>query len=905
MRLIEAGLAVGSTVVFTLWLVRGWGGEWTTLVMDDLATILAPGLATAACLGAARRSHGRARLSWYLFAASALSWGLGQVAWSYFELVLREAPFPSIADVGFLGAIPFAIGALLVRVSSIQRRATFARAILDGLIISLSILFISWDLVLGPIVRAGGDSLLVQSLTLAYPLGDVVLLAVVIFTLTRGFSGPRASLLLVGGGLAAISFADSVFAYFSLTGNYETGLYADSGWFLGYLLVAMGARAFAGNARVSVEAHAPTRLSVALPYIPVGLSLVLAVLQIVRERVLDPVLWGVGVTLWIAVIGRQLATLFEDIALVRSLEDKVDERTTELRDAGIALERRERHFRSLVQNASDLILVTDREGFISYASPSVGTLLGRDPDDLLGENLSLIVHPNDVDKITDVLIAAEVRPTDALSVEWRFLHAERDSRVMQTAVTAQVVEGAINGLVLNSRDVTERRQLEERLRYEALHDALTGLPNRSLFRDRLDHAIASQNRIESHMGLLFIDIDDFKTINDTADHSVGDSVLGAVGERLGDAIRPGDTVARLGGDEFAVLLANLDNADESVVIAERILERLSDPFNIDGREIRISASIGISTAFGSGVTADEVLRHSDLAMYIAKGKGKATYQIFEPDMHDALVERMALKSELARGVEADEFLLHYQPLVDLNTGSIKGVEALMRWMHPRLGLVPPASFIPLAEESGAIIAMGKWALSEACRQTVAWDRGDRCAGLDVSVNLSARQLAAPGLLATVSEVLDETGIEPSRVILEITESVLMEDIEAIVEVLHDLRALGVRLAIDDFGTGYSSLAYLARLPVQIMKIDRTFVNDLAEEGRTALVRSIRQLATELDMEVVAEGIESDEVALELQALGCEYGQGYWMSRPLPPVELESFIGRLVHPGAELSPMGRR
>jgi diguanylate cyclase (GGDEF)-like protein len=465
---------------------------------------------------------------------------------------------------------------------------------------------------------------------------------------------------------------------------------------------------------------------------------------------------------------------------------------------------------------------------------------------------------------------------------------------MDTLLTSQLTEQAIEGIVLNSRDITERKQFEDQLRHQALHDPLTGVPNRALFCDRLDQALAGQARRGGCVGVLFLDLDDFKSVNDTAGHLVGDGLLEAVAVRLRSLVRPADTVARLGGDEFAILAEALPDPEETTKLAERLRQGLGKPVLIEGRELFVHASIGISIAMEPGAAAEDLLRNADVAMYVAKSEGKNRHRHFDDAMHETVVERLALQSELTRALERYQLTLHYQPVVELADERISGVEALVRWQHPERGLVPPGSFIPLAEQTELIVPFGHWVLQAACRQVHRWDQDGLGRGLSVAVNISVRQLKDAGFVASVAEILRETSLEPGRLVLEITESLLMENIDAILGVLQELRELGVRLAIDDFGTGYSSLAYLVRLPVQLLKIDRSFIAHLDTDPNNAtLVRSILTLAHDLGLEAVAEGIEQAHLVEELRRLGCDKGQGFYFQ---PAAHRRRPRSRAPHPG---------
>ena len=457
--------------------------------------------------------------------------------------------------------------------------------------------------------------------------------------------------------------------------------------------------------------------------------------------------------------------------------------------------------------------------------------------------------------------------------------------------------GEITHWMDNQRDVTERRALEDQLRHQALHDPLTGLPNRVLLMDRLEHALERADRREGRVAVCFMDLDDSKVVNDSLGHEAGDRLLVALAGRLEGSLRREDTLARFGGDEFVVLIEDASDASRATGVADRIVDALREPFVVEGREVFATLSMGIVLADSPRERPEDLLRKADIAMYRAKEKDKAGYAVFDPSMNARVVERMESEGDLRRALRLGEFTVHYQPKVLLETGAIVGVEALARWVHPERGLVPPAGFIAQAEESGLIVPIGRWVLEEACRQAREWQTLHPIdPPLVVCVNISGRQLRYPGLVQDVARVLRESRLEPGSLDLEITENVLIESAQNGLPV-ERLRRLGAKMIIDDFGTGYSSLSYLKRMPADLLKIDRSFVEGLGSDPKDeGIVSSVIDLARVLGMETIAEGVESVEQAERLRELGCRFAQGYLFSKPMAAEEM----GELLATGARLT-----
>jgi diguanylate cyclase (GGDEF)-like protein/PAS domain S-box-containing protein len=559
-----------------------------------------------------------------------------------------------------------------------------------------------------------------------------------------------------------------------------------------------------------------------------------------------------------------------------------------------ALRESEERFRLLVEGVNDYaIIMLDPAGRVASWNAGAERIKGYTAEEIVGQHFARFFPEEEVRE------GEPERELQMASAEGR--HEAEGWRVRKdgTRFWADVVmtalrdeSGRLRGFAKVTRDVTERKLIEERLLHDALHDALTGLPNRALFMDRLGQSVERAKRHHDYsFAVFFLDLDRFKLVNDSLGHLAGDRLLVEVGQRLRSCLRAGDTVARLGGDEFTILLDDIKDAGDAVRMAERAQSRLAQPFDLDGHEVFVSASIGIALSALDYSRPEDLLRDANTAMHGAKSNGKASYQVFDATMHDRALAMLRLETDLRRAAERGEYRLHYQPIVSLASGRLTGFEALVRWQHPERGLLYPEEFLALAEETGLIIQIDRWVLREACRQIRAWqERFPAEPHLCVSVNLSARHFSAPNLLEHVEAVLEESGVDAGCLKLEITESVLMSDSETVTRTLARLKALGVELQLDDFGTGYSSLSYLHRFPVGALKIDRAFVSRIGPAGANSeIARAIATMAHSLGMGVVGEGVETEEQLAELKAMGCECAQGNFFAEPLNAAAAESLM----------------
>ena len=570
-----------------------------------------------------------------------------------------------------------------------------------------------------------------------------------------------------------------------------------------------------------------------------------------------------------------------------------------LREDALARERKaarivEDRYASLIANASDVIMIVAADLTLRFVSPASVRTLGLRPEDITGRSLPELWVGEDREKLRKFL--EEVAASSSGTVGPVELRIERGTKryVIETVGSNLTNDPAVQGLALNFRDISERKALEEQLRQLAFHDPLTLLANRNLFRDRVQHALTLAQRGQTSVAVMFLDLDNFKNINDSLGHDAGDRLLQAVAQRIVQTTRSSDTVARLGGDEFAVLVEGIATISEVQRLADALIATLDVPFPLNGMEVRVGASIGV--AFSARESGTEtLLSNADIAMYHAKAAGKNRHVTFQTQMQDMLHERLRLEADIGRALAREEFFLEYQPIIDLGSRSLLGVEALVRWRHPEAGVLMPARFIQVVEECGQIDKLGRWVLRRACHDLCAW-RGVVAGGerLRLAVNISGRHLQHGELVNDVAQALNESGLEPGNLVIELTESTIMYNTDANLERFHRLKALGVRLAIDDFGTGYSSLSYLHRFPIDILKIDRSFVSRLTNsDNGPELASAVITLGETLGLDTVAEGIELEPQVSALLDLGCVAGQGFLFAKAgsLEQLSKSSFVAR--------------
>jgi diguanylate cyclase (GGDEF)-like protein/PAS domain S-box-containing protein len=791
---------------------------------------------------------------------------------AWYVLWLSESPTVSWADPFYLTDSLLTLFALLSFPLARRTRLERWKFLLDAAMVLVGGGVAIWFFSVRTAAASQESSIVVTLLAYAYPLVSMlVLLGVTTVLLRRPIDSNRVAFGLLVTGISVGVVGDLTFNLVQLEVGGRSASWADVVFLFCYVMMICSGELYWRRPVARRTGSVPfTRIQPVspLPYLAVGTTYVLLLVVALRPWT-DPISGlAIGALLVTAlVVLRQLLTVRENVRLL----------------ADHAARQNEARFRSLVQHSSDVIIVTRTDATVRFVSPSATRVFGYDPAAMVRQSLTDLLHPEDRERALVFFRDATQTPGVTGPVEWRFRQPDGSWLNAEILATNLLHDSTVKGIVLNTRDVSERRRLEEQLIHQAFHDPLTGLANRALFRDRVSHALALAQRRGSPVTVLFLDLDDFKTVNDSLGHAEGDRLLIAAAERFLACARSADTVARLGGDEFAILI---EGADGREGLPERLSAAMSHPFSLSGNQVRVTASIGVASA-NANDTADDLLRNADMAMYAAKRHGKGRAATYESKMYADIRERLDLEAALRAAIEGHQLTLFYQPIVALQSGAIYGVEALLRWEHPQFGRLLPQHFIPLAEETGLIVQLGAWVLGEACRQVHEWRQKFTDLPLAISVNISGRQLQGTGLTEALRQTLHSSGVEPSAVVLEITESVLMQQTDAVLERLQQLKALGVRLAIDDFGTGYSSLSYLQRFPIDILKIAKPFVEEVGQGAdRSALARAIIGLGDTLRLRTIAEGIERAEQRAALLELGCTLGQGYhfWPALSAPAVE---------------------
>ncbi len=913
LKWIAALIAVSLFVVLTA-LHTGDSRGWTAF--SDGSELLAASLATLACLiraGRERRQRAltaqapsreprdladpglerHAQVAWTLLAAGMAAWACGEAITCVYEVLLQvRIPEPSSADAGYLLSYGLIVCGVLAFVRTPAGLLSQFRGAVEGLFIACGFLLCSWSLVIGSVFAQSGDALTFGGLVnLGYPVLDAVALAGVFFVALQRRHDRPAGLGLLGLAIVLLAVSDSSWWYLS---EIQSGLPSvtpvETGWVAGFLLVAIAAHG-SSERRPRRRTAGPRGWTLALPSLPAIAGVLIVLVDWLARGHLESPGVLLAITLAVVLLGVALLVIatYENHALTSHLEQRVDERTAELEQRTAELAQTERYYRALVQNSSDLVMVVDADLRVRYVSDSSETVFGYRPEDLAGHSVS-VFGAAAAETLAEALGRVELDPDRVGRVEWELTDTTGRTRRAESTITNLLAEPSVAGFVLNTRDDTDRAALADQLRDQAFHDPLTGLPNRALLGDRASQAFGRSERAATSVAIMVVDIDAFKLVNDGFGHKVGDLLLCAVAQRLQSSARPQDTVARLGADEFVVLMDAASDEKSALALAERLRGALLGEFVIEGASYHITPSIGVAIGATPHTNFDQLLCDADVALYAVKGAGRNGVQLFQSSMHGDARERFKLQSELRTAIDAQQFCLFYQPEFDAGGEHLDGFEALIRWKHPERGVLAPGQFIPLAEETGLIVPLGRWVLNEALRQAAQWSRAhERARPLNISVNVSSVQLKTPTIVADVAAALRASKIDPEQVVLEVTESSFIESSEATVKTLHALKQLGVRLAIDDFGTGFASISNLQSMPIDILKVDKSFIASDGDGGRSDLLEAIINIGRVLSLVTIVEGIEEPSQLMAAKELGCDLTQGYLLGRPVPSEEAELMI----------------
>ncbi|MFG1667339.1 putative bifunctional diguanylate cyclase/phosphodiesterase [Streptomyces sp. Y7] len=932
LALVCAGYAVGSAL--------GWGSQQLALIMGDFGLAAAAAAAAVSCFRYARSRRIRFRPAWMLFALSSAMAALGNLVWGWYEVVLeRPVPSPSYADGFFLCFAPPAIVGLLVLAKRPVTKAGWVCLGLDAWLIGGSLLTLAWSLALAQAAKidaGSGTSVAHTALSLAYPLLDIALVSMVLALHFRRSSANRTAVNTAIGALALTVMCDALFTSPLLHNSYRSGQLLDAGWFAGSLLLAYAPWAAprgsqedvdrhgsAGHTRV-VHEHLPgqrgvshhhtpapggdhtrypvTRpiagsLAALTPYLAAAVCTLGILYNVLNGRSVDRVVLFTGGTVVLALVVRQGIMLLDNITLTQELAQK------------------ENHFRSLVQGSSDVIMIAAPNGILRYVSPAAAGVYGRSAEDLVGSELASLIHPEDLGCVVHEVrrfLAASPLEEPTTRIECRFRSGDGGTSRSSEAESGGGwlnVESTVNrhhgGLIFNSRDVTERVRLQAQLQHNAEHDPLTDLPNRALFTRRVQHALSGRRASDRGVALrntavLFIDLDGFKGVNDTIGHQAGDELLVQAARRLQEAVRQGDTASRLGGDEFAALIVGDTTRDRTarerhiLELADRLRVTLSQPYLIDGNDVRVNASIGVAFA-EPGLGAGELLRNADLAMYRAKAGGKGRVELYKPQMQQDVVRKAELATRLRAALHDGEFALLHQPVVCLEDGRITSVAAQARWRSSQGVLFTPAEFLRVAEDSDKTAELGRWMLEEAVEQAA--ERTATGLAVPVGVRMSARRLLDRSMpLGSIEALLTRHGLPSGSLVIELSDldpRISLDDLE---RRLSGLRRLGVRVALDGFGSGYAAITALRRLPVDMLRLDRGLVEGVVESARLHKITSgLLRIAGDLGLQSVADGVDLPEQVVALRAMGCTHGQGMAFSGPLDEYRLRRALSSGHYP----------
>jgi diguanylate cyclase (GGDEF)-like protein/PAS domain S-box-containing protein len=894
-------LVVGLPIVALLMVLTALNVAEQTVLWENGHWTAAGIVATLVAASAVRGTKGLERRLRQLIAAGAGCWLVGQLAWN-FQLATGTLAFPGIPDAAWLATAGPVFVALILVVRGRMSRAQESTVYLDAAAIFLTITAVILQ-IFGE--KLAPEGLLVGAVSLAYPVIHIATAGAGLIALFAAGAQPR----LRGGYLVLGAFALLGYAWvewlrlapdsFPVPGSAANYLFSIA-------IVALGVGGATWRLHDPLGPRSRRVAAIAQAALPL-LALLVSASLIVTRHLVDPRPGPVDVVALVAIL---LAGIRQTVLVIERgrVLDLVQNSRAELEVALLREQVADSRFQTLVEHmpAGVYIDVADSQvtdgGRLDYMSPQCGSILGYAPEAFVAdpELWPRLMHPADRER-TLAAYAEHWRTGDPLRVDYRMI--ARDGKTIWIHDEAYAMTDAegrrvSQGLVI---DTTDQKRLEAQLLHDALHDPLTGLANRVLFRDHVERALNGRRGGRKGVALLFLDVDDFKVVNDSLGHRAGDGLLSEVAQRIEATIRAGDVAARQGGDEFTILMAGVRTVEEATAAAERLASALRCPMEVEGRSLVIGVSIGIALANRREMLADDLLAHADAAMYAAKALGKARHAVFDPTMRVRARSRLEMESELRGAIDRGEFELHYQPIVDLASRKTVGFEALVRWRHQARGLVPPGEFIPLSEATGLIVPLGRLVTAEACRQLQAWrDAEPGFAGLTMSINVSSRQALEPGFVSDVRDVLAATGLEPSALTLEITESLMLDEATTSDSSLRQLRDMGIQIEVDDFGTGFSALQYFKRFAIDGLKIDRSFVSGLGSSREdTAIVTATLAFASALGLSVTAEGVETTDQLDRLQALGCRRAQGYLFAPPMSADIVPGFLYRsgVTSPGA--------